>query len=157
MTLLLDYFSSPSQVVPTVLLAAVSAPVFYIWHCIVKLTELKKIASLRHSEYRRLLPKISSSKAFYFIKICLIVLTNILIGLMFYLAATGFEIYSIPIVKIAVALLGFMIVFSTATLFECYIDANTILEFEVKLSKREQDKKRVEAVISKLHPNQNKA
>lgn len=156
MTHLLSYFPANSQFTPTVLLAALSAPVVYLWHCITKLTELKKLSGISKSEYRRLVSKINASKLFYSLKMGFIILCNMLIAYAFFLAPSTVEIFSIPILKIAVAMLGFMAVFSCLTLIESYIEAHTIQEFEAKVANRENNKRQVEESLSKLKPLQSK-
>lgn len=156
MTRFLIYFPKGSQLTPTVLLAAVSAPVVYLWQCVLKLNELKKITGLNKNEFRRLMPKIKASKAFYLIKMWIIIISNILIGLAFFLAPSTFTLFSIPIIHYAVASLGFMAVFAAQTLLECHSELGKIHDFEIKIEKRENDRKRVSEALASLAHQQPK-
>lgn len=156
MTKALGYFSSPNQVTPTILLAVVSAPVAYLWLCISKLTDIKKVAGISKSEYRRLVPKISASCAYYWFKIVFIVICNAVIALAFFLAPSSLVVFEVPVIKIAVGTLGFMLVFGISSALECYVESLQIQEFEAKIARRELNKKLVEDSLSKLKPKDTK-
>lgn len=156
MTRLLSYFPTGSQITPTILLAAISTPVLYLWQCVLKLNELKKLTGISQSEFRRLLPKIQASSFYYKIKMGVIIICNLCIALTFFLVPSSVVIFTLPIINYALAFIGFMIVFSTATLIECYSELGKIHDFEVKISKRESDRKRVNETLTKLTPEKSK-
>lgn len=152
MTRSLDYFPVTSQALPTALIAAVSAPILYLWQSILKITDLQKLSGVSNSEFRRLAPKIKGAKIYYGGKICFTAAINLLIGICFFLSPSTLVIFAIPILKIAVGMLGFMAVFSFFTVIECYLETHAMHEFEVKVAKRTAAKNSVEEKLAKLNP-----
>lgn len=152
MTLSLGYFPASSQMLPTVMITAVSAPILYLWQSILKITDLQKLSGVSNSEFRRLAPKIKAAKFYYGGKIGFTIFCNLLIGIFFFLSPSTLEVFSIPIIKIAVAMLGFMTVFSLFTVLECYLETHAMHQFEVKVANRAAAKRSVEEKLAKLNP-----
>ncbi len=152
-TNVISYFPATNQIVPTALVGLITLPVILLVQCLHKMTELEKISGVSASEQRRILPKIQGSKLFYSVKIGIIVIANLATLGLFFLAPSTLVIFSYPVINYGLALLGFMAVFSTVTVFECYIEIHTIQSFEAKVANRSRAKKAADDALAKLKPS----